>query len=110
MPHSSNKLPVQWVTKPIIRQLFRELQILSRVDRGELVALLKADRHPERPLGNEPICTRSQIVCYYTHNCQLVAEAHQYLRPDGTLGLSGLPDPKRIVLPDKIIAVRASDA
>ncbi len=105
MPHSHDPSPVEWVSPSIIRRLFKEQQILERAESGELVRLLRADRHPEAPLAGEPLCTRSQLVCYYTHHCQLVAEAHQYLRPDGTLGLSGLPDPKRLVLPDKIVAV-----
>jgi hypothetical protein len=27
---------------------------------------------------------------------RMVAEVHRYLRPDGTIGASGVPDPKRI--------------
>lgn len=107
MPHSRKQLPHEYVSENIIRQLFRDGQYLQRLESGELVPLLKADRHPEHPLASEPHCTRSQIVCYYTHQCELVAEVHQYLRPDGTLGASGRPDPKRLVFPDRIIAVRA---
>jgi len=31
---------------------------------------------------------------------------HQYLRPDGTIGSSGKPDPKRILVGNKLLAVR----
>jgi hypothetical protein len=40
------------------------------------------------------------MLTYYetTHGTLVeIARAHQYLRPDDTLGLSGKPDPKRVV-------------
>lgn len=55
-------------------------------------------RHPSPPAASEPFCTWSQEVSYIdpTTN-EEVARAHRYLRPDGTIGASGLPDPKRVV-------------
>jgi len=32
---------------------------------------------------------------------------HQYLRPDGIIGGSGKPDPKWVVVGDKVMALRA---
>ncbi len=55
------------------------------------------DAHPSPPLADEPICTKSQLLAYYDHDGNKVAEAHQYLRTDGTIGASGKPDPKEIL-------------
>lgn len=63
---------------------------------GELRTRLK-DTHPTRTKANEPYCTRTQEVFYIDGTGQEVARVHQYLRTDGTLGASGLPDPKSIV-------------
>jgi len=46
--------------------------------------------------ANEPFCTWTQEVFYLDAANQEVARVHQYLRPDGTLGASGLPDPKQL--------------
>jgi hypothetical protein len=51
------------------------------------------ERHPARPKAKEPFCTRSQIISYVAGGVE-IARAHRYLRPDGTLGASGKPDPK----------------
>ena len=48
------------------------------------------------PLAREPYCTRSQIVRYYDGAHQ-VAVVHQYMRPDGTIGAWGRPDPKAVL-------------
>jgi hypothetical protein len=46
-------------------------------------------------------------VYYYTQDGNPIAVVHQYLRPDGTIGASGRPDPKRLFLEDRILAVRS---
>jgi hypothetical protein len=43
----------------------------------------------------EPAGTRSQVVPYFIMGTK-IALCHQYLRPDGTIGASGLPDPKLV--------------
>ena len=45
--------------------------------------------------GKQPTGTISQQVFYFDGPNE-VARLHQYLRPDGTFGGSGLPEPKRI--------------
>lgn len=47
-----------------------------------------------RTAAAQPEATRSQIWSYYTESGQQLAVVHQYMRPDGTLGSAGLPDPK----------------
>jgi hypothetical protein len=61
---------------------------------GELVALAEAERPGPSWL---PAGSLSQILVYYERDGTKVAVVHQYLRPDGALGASGMPDPKLIV-------------
>ncbi len=78
--------------------MFNDGRYWERVEQGELVAFTQANRHPAPPF--EPFCTVSQTVHYYARTSPLpekVAVVHQYLRPDGTLGASGMPDPKAII-------------
>ena len=51
------------------------------------------ERHPSLPRANEPFCTRSQMVSYMVGGTE-IARAHRYIRPDGSVGASGQPDPK----------------
>jgi len=53
------------------------------------------ERHLDPAKSFEPACTRTQMVSYLVEGCE-VARAHRYLRPDGTLGASGKPDPKLV--------------
>jgi hypothetical protein len=87
------------VTDVELRRIFANDRILERAQRGELTVEVDPDRdgHPSPPRANEPECTRSQIVVYRTPQGEKIAEAHRYVRPDGTLGASHLPDPKEIV-------------
>ncbi len=89
MPASVNEL----------RRIFSEERILEKVEQGELTAEVDPTRngHPSPPLADEPICTRSQILIYRMLDGQKIAEAHQYLREDGTTGASGVPDPKEVL-------------
>jgi hypothetical protein len=54
--------------------------------------------HPAPPLADEPQCTWSRSISYRDKvTDDEVARVHQYDRPDGTIGLSGRPDPKRVL-------------
>jgi hypothetical protein len=57
-----------------------------------------ADRHPAAPWAAQPVCTRSQMVEYLDADGAGVALVHQYRRRDGSLGASGRPDPKWVVV------------
>jgi hypothetical protein len=63
---------------------------------GQFTTAMK-QTHPSRTQANEPFCTWTQEVFYIDAGNNEVARVHQYLRPDGTLGASGLPDPKEVV-------------
>lgn len=99
--------PVEGVSESIIRKIFNEGQFYDKVLSGEFSTIVKKSRAPKKLPGGEPPDTQSQIVYYYNSKNQPVAIVHQYLRPDGTIGASGLPDPKRVFLPDRIVYVSA---
>ena len=96
---------VKFVTKQEIRRLFNT-SILPKKKKGKFYEKVKKDNHPSRPLAKEPFCTKSQFVVYYDKNHQEVANAHRYLRRDGSLGASGKPDPKQVILKGIIYKVK----
>ena len=64
---------------------------------------MKDDRVVRNPHPRQgPPGTKSQYIRYFDANGEFVADVHQYLRPDGSLGASGRPDPKRMVVGDEL--------
>lgn len=112
MPQSESEREsrVNWVSEDIIRQLFDDGQYRQRADSGELTEKLKRESHRLPPPGGEPPCTKSQIVLYINVENKVVAIAHRYLRPDGTLGASRQPDPKYLVHEGKVYKLRQTRA
>lgn len=80
-----------------MRQRFNDGRFWERVQSGELRAEEWDSRHPSLTAANEPYCTRSLFLSYLDQENNEVARVHQYLRPDGTIGASGRPDPKRLL-------------
>lgn len=98
--------PIEKVTEDEIQEIFNTNRFYEKLLAGELVANKKRNSHTAP--DNEPYCTHSQIVNYYDADGNRIAVVHQYERPDGTLGASGRPDPKRIWLEDRIISLKTS--
>lgn len=99
--------PLEWVAPNELRSVFNSLGYYTRLQAGELAAYVKRSSHLADPPPGEPECTHSQIVYCYDLDGEPLAIVHQCRRPDGSLGGSGLPDPKRLFLPDRIIAVES---
>ena len=89
---------IRRVDDTTLRYMFNTLKCVERAEEGLLIAIIVDDRHPSAPLAREPFCTHSQMISYLDRSGNEVARAHQYLRPDNTIGLSGKPDPKRVFL------------
>ena len=101
-------LEVQFVSPSIIREAFNSGQYWERARQGEFRVALYEDNHLTRGKARsagQPYCTRSQFVRYFDED-GLVAAMHQYRRRDGTLGASGMPDPKYLRLEDRILKTR----
>lgn len=77
--------------------MFNERDLYSLTRLGELRNIVMKEKHPSPQPASEPFCTRSQMVSYLDSTGVEVARVHQYLRPDGTIGGSGRPDPKRLL-------------
>jgi hypothetical protein len=45
-------------------------------------------------------------LVYWNQEREPVALVHQYVRPDGSIGGSGLPDPKRVVIGGTVYATK----
>ena len=74
---------------------------------GELFSKVISNRHLKNPAPFQgPFCTHSQVIRYYDNNRWLIVEIHQFLKPDGTLGASGEPDPKRLRSGVDLLAVK----
>ena len=99
----------EWVSKERIQELFNQCQYYELALRGELrQRVFRYDNHlkpKQRQKLGEPRCTRSQIVVYYNSEGHPIALVHQYKRKNGDLGQSGRPDPKRLFISGKTIAV-----
>ncbi len=99
------KTPLRIIPIPArqLRRMFNDGDYWGRAQRGELIIVAIKDRAPSPPLSLsfEPPGTRSQTLMYRDPQTGgLVAIVHQYLRPDGTLGAGGRPDPKQLIIED----------
>lgn len=96
---------VEAVSARVLRRLFNAGRIHERAEAGEFEIRILKSGHPSPARSGQPFCTRSQMLAYHVPNGKRIALAHRYLRPDGTIGASGRPDPKRLLQDDKIFAV-----
>lgn len=81
-----------------MQKMFNEGGYWDKTKTGELTAVTLEHRHPSLTAANEPFCTYSQMVSYRDASNNEIARVHQYLRQDGTIGASGKPDPKRLLV------------
>jgi len=78
--------------------LFNEGRFYERVLEEGLTAVVKAERPATIESPNIPAGSKSQEVFYYDKDGNEVARVHQFVKPDGTIGASGKPDPKRLCI------------
>jgi hypothetical protein len=79
-----------------MQERFNKGRYWERAKAGEFAVVVMEDRHPALTAANEPFCTHSQMVSYRDTANREIARVHQYVRPDGSIGASGRPDPKRL--------------
>lgn len=77
----------------MLRYRFNTYRVIERAQRGAIPPPSVIDEGPAPLQAHEPPGTFSQFILYRIGG-QDYAKCHRYLRPDGSLGGSGLPDPK----------------
>jgi hypothetical protein len=106
---AETSVPIIRVDEWELRRIFNDLRIPERAECGELRAEVKRSRPAtDGSIRDWVPGTLSQEVRYYDGENNLVAKAHRYLRPDGTLAASGKPDPKRVMNEGIIYILRGS--
>jgi len=81
--------------------LFNRSDTPRQITAGLLKPEYLRNKHLARDKAAElslPYCTHAQMIRYRDQEGRPVVEVFQYLQPDGSLGASGLPDPKRLWL------------
>jgi len=77
--------------------MFNESQYPHMIADGRLTPSYLMNKPVKSPVSmEEPPGTHKQYIRYLDEQGEWVVEVFQYLRPDGTLGGNGKPDPKRI--------------
>ncbi len=76
-----------------VRAIFNA-DVLPRVPSGD-VDLLIQSRSAASPSSGQPPGTSSERVLYFNRGL-LIAIAHRFVLPDGSIGGSGRPDPKAV--------------
>ncbi len=88
--------------------MFNDGGYVQMADDGELEERIVKTTHASRLKVKAPWCTESQGVLYLDADGAEVAEVHQYLKRDGQLWASGMPDPKRLLHNGKRYHVRST--
>jgi len=94
MPDHSKRQPplVKRIPEPDLRQLFNHANYWARAGKGEFHKVVISSHSPDSP--QEPPGTQSQMISIRREDGLEVARVHAYIRPDGSIGASGRPDPK----------------
>lgn len=79
-----------------MQDLFRRRNLLNLIETKELTGVVVKERHANPAKCGQPFCTYSQLMSYENRAGFEIIRAHRYLKPDKTIGASGMPDPFRI--------------
>ena len=91
-----SRVHLVYLSRQRIRALFNDGKYWTRARNGEFT-LKYIYNKPASAKAEQPRGTKSQIIAYINSNGEQIALVHQYLKPDGTLGGSGKPDPKELL-------------
>jgi hypothetical protein len=99
-------LPPERVDSTTIRQIFNNCQELKTlVIEKKNKTLLKSKKLSNPEKKGLPNGTYSESFSYRNENGSYSVIVHQYTLPDGQIGASGQPDPKRVQIKGKIYFV-----
>ncbi len=97
-----NHLPSNFrvrLTDTHLRELFNNSPYPRMIEDGTLIGQITDDVPMTNPRKiNAPPGARWQYIRYQTRAGERLVDVHRFLLPDGTLGASGRPDPKRMVV------------
>src|SRR5207247_3424047 len=102
---SQSPVPIVRVSVWELREMFNVGQYWERVLEGKLVAVPIHTGAPTPESGQPPGTTTKTFAIRETKNGPDLAHAHAFIRPDGTIGASGRPDPKRIWKDGKVYRI-----
>lgn len=89
--------------------MFNEGGYVGRAEAGELQEVVTRSGTPSPEIGLPP-GSKSQAISYRTENGEELARAHRFVLPDGTIGASGKPDPKRVFLEGTLYRLKKKSA
>lgn len=78
-------------------EIFNRERYWERLQTGEFNAVVLEEHIPQYVTPTIPAGSRSQMISYRDADDNEVARVHQYLTPNGIIGASGKPDPKRLL-------------
>lgn len=91
-------IPSETVSSEVICGLFNEAGYAAMVRNAILYQLIRRCRPKDpRRAPDEPSGTVSQSVEYFDRHHRRIAVVHRFVRPDGSIGASGLNDPKYLL-------------
>ena len=92
-----------------MQDLFHERNLWSKIQNKEFREVLLRERHANPLKSGQIFCTYSQILSYQDAEQNEVIRAHRYLKPDGKLGASAVPDPIWMFLNGVIYKLKARE-
>lgn len=98
--------PIEFVNPTRIREAFNTSQYPEFIRDGTLKPEYLRNAHLSRSVAEEkkePWCTQAQMIRYLDQQGLWCVEVFQYLHPEGTIGASGKPDPKRMRLEGRVL-------
>ena len=98
MTNNPNSIPpiIKRVTSEEMCKRFNEGGYWDRTKTGELTVVLM-ESNVSTLLTQETVEITSQMLSYRDHDDNEIVRVHQFVRPDGSLAASGMPDPKRLL-------------
>ena len=93
---TSNTPKIKRVTSEELCKRFNDGGYWGKTKTGELTAHVM-ESNISTLLTQESVQIISQMISYRDYQGNEVARVHQFVRPDGSLAASGLPDPKRLL-------------
>ena len=89
--------------------MFNESMLVERAKAGEIIEIVIHSGLPT-PVKGLPAGSQTQMISYREKSGLEIARAYRFLLPDGSIGASGKPDPKRLLKNGTLYRLRKSEA